>query len=604
MIYQLSAAMYTLGTDYGYTQVPGFSNTGYFPPYHTGPKGTFNFGDSGEGALNSPNFFWFSQRLQDPGLSQVRLNMMQQYGQAGGLLDILFYDADMIDGNVKLEKDNKFRGTETAMFSSSMGNSMANYIGLRGSNGSGSHTDLDMGSYVLDALGERWAVDLGTEDYGVPGYWFWPGRADYYRKRAEGHNTLVLNPDANMDQRAGVVGKIDVFQSGESGGYGIIDMTQAYLDKATSVRRGVGLYDDRTKFLVQDEVHCAEKTDVWWLMQTRADTVEIAEDGKSALLKKNDKRLLIKLISTCKDAAFFVGPAEPFPSSPKGEGQTVNTNVQRLAIKSPQVKDLNMQVVFIPYIEGETPDQTLPPFLTIDDMAEGKTIDVNTPTKAKVTSISINGVEIDNFDPGQFYYLCTYPKDCVVEAIGSGNITVMQSEGQLSNGNIASAKVQVSDPQGKLRDSVYTICFIKDSKLQASPPENSTKVSVYAVTASDVPEPANVPKNTIDGDSTTKWAANESQWIQYDLGEIHPVNCVGTQWMNGNVRTQNYEVLLSEDGETWMNIYSGMSSGTSANMEYLWFDQQPARYVRLAVQGTSAGTWTSLMETEIYEVKN
>jgi len=599
MSYMLSAIEYTLGTDYNYTQVPGFANTGYCTAYHVGPGGTFNYGDAGQGAVSSSSFLWLSKKLRDPGLTRVRLNMMEMYSQPSNVLDLVFYDSNMANGIADLEKDNKFRNTETAMFSSVSGNSMANYIGLRGNNGSSGHADLDMGSVVLDALGERWAVDFGTENYNVPGYWFWPGRADYYRKRAEGHSTLVINPDASMDQAPGAVGRIEIFESGDFGGYGVVDMTDAYRGKANSARRAVGLFDDRSKFLMQDEVHCDTPSDVWWLMQTRAD-VEIAEDGKSAVLKKANKRVLLKMASSCKDSVFSVGPAEPFPTSPQGEGQTPNVGASRLAIKSPQVTDLNLQVVLIPYLEGQTVDTTMPAFLPMDSLIEGKVIEINKETRAKLDGILINGQPLKNFDPVQFYYNCPYEQGIYVEAIGNKEVTIQQTDGATKDGVISPVVINVKDPQGILRESTYVINFTKEALIKSEAPKNATVAPIQSVKASDFTG-TDKPENTIDDNVATKWSIDQVGQIEYDLGAERNVSAIGGVWERGNVFWYKYDILLSKDGQNWEVGFSGLSSGATTDMEYLWLaEPMTARYVRLAVRGTGAGEHTGLFETKIY----
>ena len=59
------------------------------------------------------------------------------------------------------------------------------------------------------ALGERFVMDLGWEDYENPA----EDRYQLYRNRAEGHNTLVINPSAGYDQVRDTVSKIAAFGS-------------------------------------------------------------------------------------------------------------------------------------------------------------------------------------------------------------------------------------------------------------------------------------------------------------------------------------------------------------------------------------------------------
>jgi hypothetical protein len=58
------------------------------------------------------------------------------------------------------------------------------------------HNDLDAGDFVLDALGTRWAGELGSGDYRSEGYFSSDAQESerwlYYRKRTEGQNTIVV----------------------------------------------------------------------------------------------------------------------------------------------------------------------------------------------------------------------------------------------------------------------------------------------------------------------------------------------------------------------------------------------------------------------------
>ena len=67
------------------------------------------------------------------------------------------------------------------------------FVGFRaGANCSWFHNDLDAGSFVYTWRGVRWISDLGSDNYGLPGY-FGGGRYNWYRKNSRGHNTLQFN---------------------------------------------------------------------------------------------------------------------------------------------------------------------------------------------------------------------------------------------------------------------------------------------------------------------------------------------------------------------------------------------------------------------------
>lgn len=67
------------------------------------------------------------------------------------------------------------------------------FVGFKaGANCSWFHNDLDAGSFSYSSGGVRWASELGSDNYGLPGY-FGRDRFQWYRKNSRGHNTLQFN---------------------------------------------------------------------------------------------------------------------------------------------------------------------------------------------------------------------------------------------------------------------------------------------------------------------------------------------------------------------------------------------------------------------------
>lgn len=597
MSYMLQTLKHTNGTYYGYDEVPGIVGTAYFPVYHTGPQGNFNFGDASESIVNAPVLFWFSELLGDPALAGVRLNSMKVFEKSGGIDDLLFYNPEIKSENTELDKERSYYAVGTAMLANNWGSAYANYIGIHGGTVGATHGDLDAGVFVLDAIGERWTVDYGSDDYNLPGYFFWPQRGNYYRKRAEGHSTLVINPDSGLDQKVGAVARIQKMHGGSSGGWAILDMSGAYADDADSAVRMIAEYNDRTKFMVQDEVVMPEKCDVWWLMQTKAD-IEISEDGKSAVLTLRGKHLLCQLQSSDKNAVFTYTDAVPFETSPKGTGQATNTGY-RLAVHSKNVTSLNMRVTFTPYPDGEEPDKTLLKLVSMEQITETDMLRTDTPVFARADAIYADASLIDGFGTQQFYY--EIEVDDAGEAMpeitadGSGVSVQVIEETENSRRVLVSA----ADESGELRDGRYTIVITR-SPTTFDKPENGSPAQIKSVIASDIPQEENIPENTIDGDADTKWAAEGRQWIKYDLGEAKTVTAVGTWWMSQTARTQNYSISVSSDGINWEKLFDGKSSKKQNSIEYFMMNKENVRYILLDVNGNSSNTWTSLLETQIY----
>ena len=225
------------------------------------------------------------------------------------------------------------------------------FVGLKCGDNRANHSHLDLGSFVLDALGQRWAVDLGADDYNLPGY-FGGQRWNYYRLRAEGHNTLVINPGNGPDQDPGALAPIVRFESKPARAFAIADLTRAYAPDASRVQRGVALLD-RRQTLVQDEIQAGHTNEIWWFMHTPGE-IQINDDGTTATLSQGNTRLFARLLSPA-NARFTMMEAQPLQASPHPEKQQQNISVRKLAIHWNGVTDLRVTVLFTPLREGETP---------------------------------------------------------------------------------------------------------------------------------------------------------------------------------------------------------------------------------------------------------
>ena len=603
LAYMLSSLKNTLGTNYDYTMVPGLLATAFYPTYLIGPTAIFNYGDATETGMSAPVLFWFAKELGEPALNASKLGLMERFGYNGDIYDIIFYDPELPAADSETEKDKKFRIVETAVSTNSSASTNANYLAIKGGVIGESHGDLDGGSFVLDAIGQRWALDLGSDSYTLPGYFEWPHRGDYYRKRAEGHSTLVIDPDGGLDQRLGAKLTINRMTADTYGACSVMDLSAAYSDKASSVQRAAAIFDNRSRFMIKDEVKAEKPVDVYWFMQTSKE-ISVADDGKSLILSdgnalSNGKRMKMILQSSCADAVFTYGPAEPLEISPQGEGQTKNQSVKRIAVKSPGVTDLNMQVIFIPYILDEgCDDSDLPELMTIDDLVSGRNVDFGSPVYAELKDLTVNGKTVSFFDPTLKYYTVRFDADYndtpVIGAASDYDISIIQPESVNDM-----AKIYVSDPKGRMKPQTYYVSFEKN-RLTDMINADMQEIRVSGVEASATTEEQNKPENTIDNDPQTKWSANGKQWIRYDLGIERKIDAVGILWMDPTDRTESYSVEISSDGVTWVQLFNGRSLGTKDGMEYVLTDGINARYVRLSVNGTTAGTWTSLMETKIF----
>ena len=337
----LAGLQTALGTDFGLSQIGAFKETGLFPIYLTGPLGrTFNYADGGDHTIFAPQMFWLAREFKQPVLAWY-----ERRATAPSALDLLWFDpAGDSPKAAGLPLDKYFRGAEVAVLRSEWDNPKALFVGFKAGDNKANHSHLDLGSFVFDAAGARWAMDLGADDYNLPGY-FGGQRWNYYRLRAEGQNTLVINPTGAPDQDPAARAQIIRFESRPERAFAIADLTPAYAKNARRVWRGIALLD-RNKALVQDEIQADKPVDLWWFMHTRA-SVSIESDGRVANLQQVGAQLRAEILSP-PGAKFQIMDAQPLPASPHPEGQAKNERVRKLAIHLTGISDARLAVLLVP----------------------------------------------------------------------------------------------------------------------------------------------------------------------------------------------------------------------------------------------------------------
>jgi hypothetical protein len=287
--YYLAACQSALGTDFGLTSMPGFAETAWFRIHTTGPTGkTFNYADAGEWAGQAPQMFWMARLLDEPTFAVNEREFANKWGEIFHLLWFEGRGESMKASNAPL--DAMFRGVNVTCFRSAWDDPDAFYVGFKGGDNKANHSHLDLGTFVLDAFGQRWAVDLGPDDYNLPKY-FGANRFTYYRLKTEGHNTLTIG-GANQDPKAEA--PLLGYLSTPERAMAVADLTGAYVG-AAKIRRGIELVN-RNALIVQDEIELRETSgEIAWNMHTLA-KVQIDPDGTSAVLSLGGRRLAARVL--------------------------------------------------------------------------------------------------------------------------------------------------------------------------------------------------------------------------------------------------------------------------------------------------------------------
>jgi hypothetical protein len=356
----LAALQTALGADFGLSQIDGFAQTGLFPIYLTGPLGrTFNYADGGDQAIRAPQMFWLARRFNQPIYA-----WFERQAATPAPLDLLWCGSNSAGpASAGLPLDKYFRGAEVAVFRSEWENPKALFLGFKAGDNQANHSHLDLGSFVFDALGARWAVELGADNYNLPGY-FGAQRWHYYRLRAEGQNTLLLNPGPGPDQDPSAAARLVRFQSKPAKALAIADLTPAYDKSARKVWRGIALLD-RGQLLIQDEIQAAQPAQLWWFMHTPA-AIVIENDGRAATLQQAGVQLRAEILSPAQ-AAFEIRDAQPLPGSPHPDRQAGNKDIRKLAIHLAGITDCRLAVRLVPLPRKESPAPQPPKLASLSE---------------------------------------------------------------------------------------------------------------------------------------------------------------------------------------------------------------------------------------------
>ncbi len=324
--YFLAALETAIGPDaiQPYLGMPGFGKTGEFRIHLVGPTGlTFNFADAHEGAGPVAQMFWLAQKFERP----VYADHADRFASSSPHEILWYTPAQTGPRKAKLPLDAYFRHVEVVFLRSAWEDRDAVYVGFKGGDNRVSHSHLDLGSFVLDVDGRRWALDLGRDHYALPGYFYY-GKTTYYRLKTEGHNTLLLN---GQNQQPNARASIVAFRSRKDRAFAVVDLSQAYRGAARQVRRGIALLK-RRDVLVQDELSFEAPAEVVWQMHTRA---KITPKGRTAVLRQGARTLRASIL-TPEDAVFEIQSANP--PLPQGQQPDVSKLVVRLKLPAGEAR--------------------------------------------------------------------------------------------------------------------------------------------------------------------------------------------------------------------------------------------------------------------------
>lgn len=349
----LAALESALGQDFGLSELPAFDRTALFRLHVQSPTGlSFNFADGRPTLGADSGLSWLGQRFNYAEVAaQSRRSLALELERPPNRNDrflathaIWFPVA--VPSTKPLPLNVNFGGpSKLALFRSAWADPRGLWTGLKAGSNRVNHGHLDLGSFLLDADGERWAVDLGPDDYDLPGYWdgatVASPRWQYFRLNNLSHNTIyparqLQSPDAD--------GAMVAYGSSPERAFAVADLTPAHPAHAKRMWRGVALLD-RARVLVQDDIRALQPgTPLTWQMLTGA---QIELEGRRATLTQNGRTLRVEIL-TPETARFATRPARP-PTTAEDQNEGISALVAEIpAAVGERAADTRVAVLLTP----------------------------------------------------------------------------------------------------------------------------------------------------------------------------------------------------------------------------------------------------------------
>ncbi|MDO8358743.1 MAG: heparinase II/III family protein [Devosia sp.] len=302
----LAAALESLtGSTQGVDSYPGFAESAQYVNSMTAPSGEyFNYADCAARRRLQVQLFWMSDRYGHPEWLSHDLAMLEndldEYRREPS---VQYWYYDMVALALLWRKPGAAEAAARPSFWAGGGKvPIAVYrwgesncfLGVKGGVVGLSHSHMDVGSFVFEASGVRWAVDTGMQDYAnleAAGVDLWnerqqdSGRWQVFRIGPESHNIL------RIENRAQLLFQSAPFSAGAEGC--AVDIGGLYGEPLTSASRRFELH--AAGFSIEDSwtaTSPVEATSQWLTFAA------VEQSGPSVVLRQNGKTLRLDVSGT------------------------------------------------------------------------------------------------------------------------------------------------------------------------------------------------------------------------------------------------------------------------------------------------------------------
>lgn len=303
------------GDQGGIGELPGVSRTALFYKRTLTPSGQrFNFGNaSTEEVMNTPAFFFFSRRYQQPEVAEwFRKEIEKTIKQNQPIHQLFFLSLPWFNPASPTQNENipsleVYHNSinDLVVLNGNRKEKGSVFLVAKGGLPNQAHQQMDCGTFIIESDSVCWTEDLGADDYALPGFWDGkPGgdRWKYFRNNNFSHNTLNIDRQPQYANGKAFVCEENTHTAHP---YARLDLSEVYKVQAHKAFRKFTLINDHT-IEVEDEVELRNTSStVFWTAATKA---EVTINGSVAQLQKDEKVFYFRILSP-EGATFHTYPA-------------------------------------------------------------------------------------------------------------------------------------------------------------------------------------------------------------------------------------------------------------------------------------------------------
>lgn len=375
-VYMMDLLGKALGTDFGLYDLPGFPETGAYINIATGPSGVFyNYADGGDGRGHQMALWWLALRARRPDWLRKEAADVREALRVGDprktalrgvtfpVLLLFWFQEVAEDVACAMPLNWASEGhVPIIVMRTSWDDPAAGYLATKGGPAVQNHGHMDAGSFIYEADGIRWAVDLGAQNYysiEKLGMKLWSSAQDsdrwkIFRLSSASHNVVTIDGQLHV---AKGFGKIVRFDDRPQMPHAVIGLDEVYAGQAERVARACVLLPSRVGVIQDRLAGVRPGAKVRWAMVTRAKSCEA--QGNDMVLRDGEKSLTVRAVASGK-VAWQVSDL----SVPPNAWDVPNKGASMIAfeVEAPAGVALDFRVLLVP--GGVSPDAPAVDFIS------------------------------------------------------------------------------------------------------------------------------------------------------------------------------------------------------------------------------------------------